>query len=98
MAAITSTVLSSIEKHCPKKGRMKTTRYANVSDEQDQIEYQIAEPSEWSCNCYIDAGRIHMVGPLDPPGSTLSDQHDRIVCRQGPDKTFRVQLERAYQS
>lgn len=34
-----------------------------------------------------------MVGPLHPLEQSQSSQHDRIVCRQGQDKTFRVQLE-----
>ena len=98
MAAITSTVLSSIEKHCPKRERMKTNRFVSVYDEQDHIEFQIEEPSEWCCTCRIDTGTIHLVGPLHPLGWSESDQHDHIVCRQGPDKTFRIQIERASQS
>ncbi len=32
-----------------------------------------------------------MLGPIRPLEHLLSDQHDHILCRQGPDKTFRVQ-------
>ena len=66
MAAITSTVLSNIEKHCPKKGRMETTRFVSVFDERDPVEYRIVGPFDWSCTCYIDAGTLRMVGPLRP--------------------------------
>ena len=77
---------------------MITTRYASVWSVPDHVEFQIAEQSEWSCNCCIDAGTVRMLGPIHPLEQPQSSQHDRIVCRQGQDKTFRVQLERAHRS
>ncbi len=73
---------------------MNTERFVSVWDVPEQIEFQITEPSEWSCICYIDSGRIYMVGPLDPPELTLFDQHDRIVCTQERDNPCHIRLVR----
>ena len=92
METITSTVLGNIEKLCPKKGRMKTTRFVSVFDERDPVEYRIVGPFDWSCTCYIDAGTLRMVGPLRPLEKTQSDQHDDNSGSdtQGPDNPYQT--------
>ena len=60
------------------KSHMKTNRFVSVWDVPDQVEFQIVEPFEWSCTCYIDAGTLHMVGPLRPLEWPLSNPHGDI--------------------
>ena len=71
---------------------MKTNRFVNVYDEPDPVEYRIVGPFDWSCTCYIDAGTLHMVGPLRPLEQTQSAQRDDISGSgtQGPDNLCRT--------
>ena len=72
---------------------MKTNRFVSVYDERDPVEYRIAGPFDWSCTCYIDAGTLHMVGPLRPLEQPLSDQRDDNLGSgtQEPDSPCRNQ-------
>ncbi len=77
---------------------MKTNRFVSVYDVPDHVEFQIAEPFEWSCTCYIDAGTLRMVGPLRPLERPQSNLHDHIVRRQERDNLFQVQVVRGHSS